>query len=60
MIAYQDGEKEFFMFGFAKNERSNISKDDLKALKLMAKDLLGMSDAKLKKALKTKELIEVK
>ncbi len=60
LIAYQDGEKAFFMFGFAKNERSNISKDELKALKLMAKDLLGKSDAKLKKALKTKELIEVK
>ena len=60
LIAYQGGEKAFFMFGFAKNERSNISKDELKALKLMAKDLLGMSDARLKKALKAKELIEVK
>ena len=60
LIAYQNGEKAFFMFGFAKNERSNISKDELKALKLMAKDLLGKSDARLKKALKTKELIEVK
>jgi hypothetical protein len=60
LIAYQGGETAFFMFGFAKNVRSSISNDELKALKLMAKDLLGMSDVKLKKALKAKELIEVK
>ena len=60
LIAYQDGEKSFFMFGFAKNERSTISKSELKALKLMANDLLGKSDAQLKKALKARELIEVK
>ena len=48
------------MFGFAKNERSTISKSELKALKLMANDLLGKSDAQLKKALKARELIEVK
>ena len=60
LIAYQDGEKAFFMFGFAKNARSNISKIELKALKLMANDLLGKSDAQLKKALKARELIEVK
>jgi len=53
-------ERRHFFFGFAKNERSSISKDELKALKLMAKDLLGKSDATLKKALKAKELIEVK
>jgi hypothetical protein len=49
LIAYQDGEKVFFMFGFAKKERSNIGRNELKALKLMANDLLGKSDAKLKK-----------
>ena len=45
LISYQDGEGVIFMFGFAKKERSNVSKDELKALKLMAKDLLGKSDA---------------
>jgi len=48
------------MFGFAKNERPNISKNELKALKVMASDLLGKSDAELDMALKSKEVIEVK
>ena len=59
LIAYEDGERAFFMFGFAKNERANIGKVELKALKLMSKNLIAMSDADLKKALKAKELIEV-
>ena len=59
LIAYQDGEKAFFMFGFAKNERANVSATELKAFKLMANILLTKNDANLKKDLKAKTLIEV-
>ncbi len=48
------------MFGFAKNQKDNIDKKELKALKLMAKDLLSYSDKQLKQAIKVNELIEVK
>jgi hypothetical protein len=53
------GDKSFFMFGFAKNQRENISAKELKALKLMAKELLGYSNLQLNKAVKSGELIKV-
>ncbi len=59
LIAYKNGERAFFMFGFSKNEKANIDSSELRALKLMAKTLLGKSDAKLKKDLDAKILIEV-
>ena len=59
LIAYKNGERAFFMFGFSKNERANIDANELRALKLMAKTLLEKSNAKLKKDLNAKILIEV-
>ncbi len=53
------GNKAFFMFGFPKNQRANISDKELKTLKRMAKELLSYSDLALKKALKAGSLIEV-
>jgi len=60
IIAFKVDDKSFFMFGFAKNQQDNIDKKELKALKLIAKDLLGYSDKQLKQAIKVSELIEVK
>ncbi|WP_259404463.1 type II toxin-antitoxin system RelE/ParE family toxin [Pseudoalteromonas sp. SG45-1] len=48
------------MFGFSKNQRDNIDKKELKALKLMAKELLSYSQQQLKIAINEGELIEVK
>jgi len=52
-------EKAFFIFSFAKNERANISSDELRALKFLAKELLNYSAMSLTKALQTGELIEI-
>ena len=60
LIAYQDENRAVFMFGFAKNERANIDKVELKALKRTAQILLEKSDATIKIDLQAKELIEVK
>ncbi|MBL4910889.1 MAG: type II toxin-antitoxin system RelE/ParE family toxin [Alteromonadaceae bacterium] len=60
IIAFKVDDKSFFMFGFAKNQKDNIDKKELKALKLMAKDLLSYSDKQLKQAIEVSELIEVK
>ena len=58
-MAFKQGEKAFFVYGFAKNERSNISDKELKALKLLAKELLNYPVASLTKAIKAGELIEI-
>lgn len=59
LLAYKLNDKAFFIFGFAKNARSNISTKELKALKLYAKELLGYGDRKLEQAKANDVLIEL-
>ena len=59
LLAFQLDNKAFFIYGFSKNERSNVSQKELKALKLLATELLGYTSAALEKAMKAGELIEV-
>lgn len=59
LLAYKVGNKAFFVYGFAKNARANISADELKALKHLAKELLSYSDKTLSEAVKHGALIEV-
>lgn len=56
LLALRMGERAFFVFGFAKNERANVSDKGLVALKL-----LGAYEAHtLNQALRAGELHEVK
>jgi hypothetical protein len=59
LIAYRSGHAVFFMHGFPKNERANIESDELKALRLLARELLGYSEQGLARAVEAGELIEV-
>ncbi len=59
LLVYQFGHKAFFVYDFAKSARANISADELRALKRLAKELLGCSDKVLKQAIEYGELIEV-
>lgn len=49
----------FFVYGFAKNERSNIDQQEEAALKKLASTLLSMPPLALSKAQNADELIEV-
>ena len=59
LVVFRQGDKAFFVFGFAKNERANVSKDELKALKLLAKELLNYPVTSLDFAVRSGELIEI-
>ncbi len=59
VVAYQQGDTAFFVYGFAKNERANISSRQLKAMKLLAAELLGYTATMIHTAIKDGELIEV-
>jgi len=59
LLAYKSGDRAFFVYGFAKNVRANVSKDELKALKHLAKELLSYSDKALTKAIQHGALVEV-
>lgn len=54
-----DNEKVFFMYGFAKNERDNITEKETDGLGVIAKYYLEASEAVLNNLLKDGELIEV-
>ena len=59
LLAFKQDDDAFFMYGFAKNQRANITDKELKALRLLAKQCLGYSEKGLEKAVRVGELIEV-
>ena len=48
-----------FVFGFPKNERGNIDKDEEEALKKLSAHLLSLTAAAITKAVRAGELMEV-
>ena len=59
VLAYKVENKAFFIYGFAKNQRDNITILELKQMKMYAKLLLSFDDEQLKKLLQCSEFIEV-
>lgn len=59
LIATNKDTRWVFVFGFPKNERSNIDKDEAEALKKLASNLLSLTPKDLEKAKRAEELIEV-
>jgi hypothetical protein len=59
MVATNKGNRWVFVFGFPKNERSNIDKDETEALKKLAAHLLSLTPQALDKAQRAGELTEV-
>jgi len=60
LLAHRTSEHVFFVFGFAKNERDNITQAELHALKAQAKILGELSTDQIAGALLCGALIEVK
>ena len=59
LIAYKTGSRAVFLFGFAKNERENISPDQLADLKAVAGDILNRSENGIAEDLAAGRLQEV-
>jgi hypothetical protein len=49
----------FFLFGFAKNERANMDRKELRFLQEVARDLLEMNDRQIQRAVSAGEMMEV-
>ncbi len=60
IIATNYGDRWFFLFAFAKNEKANVSKKELRALQELARDFLSFDDQSLGEALRTEVLTEIK
>lgn len=59
IVATRFQDRLFFLYGFAKNERSDVSGNDLKALQELAAELLTLSDAGIRRAKAEGQLSEV-
>ena len=59
LVATNKGNRWVFVFGFPKNERSNIDRDEEVALKKLADHLLSLTAQAVNKARQAGELIEV-
>ena len=60
LVATNKAKRWFFVFGFPKNARSNIDKDEEDALKKLAAHLLWLTPPALGTAQRAGELMEVK
>jgi hypothetical protein len=59
LIATNKGDRWVFVYGFPKNERSNINKDEEEALKALAENLLSLTPPALEQAKDKDEIMEV-
>jgi hypothetical protein len=58
VIAFRRGERAVFLFGFAKNERSNIDDDELDEFRRLAHVYLHLSANKIAALIENNELME--
>jgi hypothetical protein len=59
LVATNRGNRWVFVYGFSKNERANIDKDETEALKKLAGHLLSLTAQAVSVAAQAGELIEV-
>lgn len=51
-------DRRFFLYGFEKNERSNVDGRELAALQAIARDLLALADSQIEAAIRDGALLE--
>ncbi|HIJ80431.1 MAG TPA: type II toxin-antitoxin system RelE/ParE family toxin [Desulfuromonadales bacterium] len=59
LLATNRDDRWIFILGYEKNERANISDKERDALRMVAKDLLGLSAGQLQKTVNEGALVEV-
>lgn len=59
ILCFKEGEKVFFMYAFAKNEKDNISNVEEKVYKRVARFYFGLNDKDINKAIKDGDLFEI-
>lgn len=59
IVATKRADRWIFLYGFEKNERANIGRDELKALQEVAKELLEFDDRRIATAMAAGEIAEI-
>ncbi len=60
VVLFRRAEKAFFVYGFAKNDRANIKRDELMAFRKLADQMLGYDDQALAAAMKNGTITEIR
>ena len=60
ILSYKSNHRTIFLYAFEKNQRSNITDNEQKALKELGGFLLHLNDAEINKRLADKSLYEVR
>ena len=60
IILFRRESRAYFVYGFAKSDRSNIRKDELEAFRKLASELLDLDDAAIEAAMANETIMEVK
>jgi hypothetical protein len=59
IVAYRQGSRLFFLFGFAKSERANIDKEERNALLKLGDAYISMDDRQLARLIQEEKIFEV-
>ena len=59
IILFRRQATAFFVYGFAKSDRDNIDRQELKAFRLLAAEMLAMDEKALMAALKNGTIMEI-
>jgi hypothetical protein len=59
IVLFGQGERAFFVYGFAKSKMENIGENDENNYKALAKRLMGYSDMELETAVNAGEFMEI-
>lgn len=60
LVVFRKLDRAFFVYGYAKNKRANITPKEQSSYKKLAGDLLSLNIIAVKKLLKSEILVEVK
>ena len=60
IVLFRQNEKAFFVYGFAKSDRGDIRKDELRAFRRLADEMLGLDAKALAAAVKNGTIMEVR
>lgn len=59
IIIFRQGERAFFVYGYAKSKRSNIEQDEVEVFRKAARELLALSDRQITQLIANEALTEV-
>lgn len=59
IIFFRRGVTAFFVYGFAKSEQGNISRDELKSFRRLAQEMLALDDLALTRAMRNGTITEI-